>query len=70
MQFPYFLIKKVVSPKRKKLEKPVEVEKNEKGILIDYIQSSLGQGLSMVYYYSDMFGFGFDTLYYKEEETK
>ena len=61
---------KVVSTKRDKLEKPIEVEKNEKGILIEYIpQSGLGQGLSIVYYYSDMFGIGFDTLYHKEEET-
>jgi hypothetical protein len=71
---------KVVIPKRdkeeikyekkttEKLEKPVEVEKDVKEFLIEVIQSDIGQGLSLVYYYSNKISFGFDSLNRKDEQ--
>ena len=70
---------KVVIPKRdkeeikyekktaEKLEKLVEVEKDAKEFLIQVTASGIGEGLSLVYYYSDKISFGFDSLYRKEE---
>jgi len=72
---------KVVVPKRdkeeiryekkitEKLEKPVEVEKYEKSFLIEAVHTLIGDGVSLVYYYSNKISFGFDSLNSNEEET-
>ena len=57
--------------KRVKLGKPIEVENNEKGILIEYIASGIGNGFSIDYfYYNDFLSFGYEYLYKKSENTK
>jgi len=56
--------------KRVKLEKPIEVEKNEKGILIEYMFGGIGKGWSINYFYNDRLSFGFEDLDNKYENTK